>query len=371
MAKKDLMTDILKAIDSEYAGIAENGVIAGDVAGWIDTGSYALNALLSGSIYCGLASNKVTAFSGESAVGKTYFALGILKHFQRQHPEGIVLLYESESAITKQMLKERGLDTKRVLVISVETIEEFKTAALRAVSVYLEADVADRKPLFICLDSLGMLSTEKELAEAQKGRNKEGKYVKDMTRAQLIKSAFRTLTLKLGKANIPLLITNHVYSVIGAMVPTNESSGGSGPKYAASTNIVLSRGKARKKDTGGGSQDMSVIGNLITCTAQKSRLTKENSRVKVLLSYDRGLSRYYGLIEMAESAGVFTKSGAYLVMPDGKKVYRKAIHNEPTKYFTKEVLDAIDEWTQKEFTYANISEEELLDSLTEEDATDE
>ena len=141
--------------------------------------------------------------------------------------------------------------------------------------------------MMFVLDSLGMLSTSKELADSA-----EGKDTRDMTRAQVVKAIFRILTLKLGKANVPLLITNHTYDVVGAYVPTKEMGGGSGLKYAASTIIYLS--KKKEKD------GKEVIGNIIKAKAAKSRLTKENASVDTRLYFDaRGLDKYYGLLELS------------------------------------------------------------------------
>ena len=118
-----------------------------------------------------------------------------------------------------------------------------------------------------------------------------------MTRAQVVKSIFRVLTLKLGKANIPLIVTNHTYDVVGAYMPTKEMGGGSGLKYAASTIIFLS--KSKEKD------GKDVIGNIIKCETKKSRFTKENAKIATRLFFDeRGLDPYYGLLDLGEKYGV-------------------------------------------------------------------
>jgi hypothetical protein len=107
-----------------------------------------------------------------------------------------------------------------LVVVNVVTIEEFRGKALKAVDLYLKSDEESRKPCMFVLDSLGMLSTEKEINDAL-----NDKQVRDMTKSQLVKGAFRMLTLKLGQANIPLIVTNHTYDVIGAYVPTKEMGG--------------------------------------------------------------------------------------------------------------------------------------------------
>ena len=125
------MKDLAKAAGNEYGSLVDNGIFGGDVSQYIDTGSYVLNALLSGSIYGGLPANKITALAGESATGKTFFPLGIIKHFLDTKPDAGVFFFESESALTSEMLRERGIDVSRVYHIPVATVEEFRHQALK------------------------------------------------------------------------------------------------------------------------------------------------------------------------------------------------------------------------------------------------
>ena len=248
-----------------------------------------------------------------------------------------MIYFESESAISKQMIEDRGIASDRMMIVPVATIEQFRTQSCRILDKYMEQDAADRKPLMFVLDSLGMLSTEKEIADVA-----ADKQVRDMTKSQLIKGAFRVLTLKLGKANVPMLVTNHTYDVIGSYIPTKEMGGGSGLKYASSTIIYLS--KKKEKD------GTEIVGNIIKCKAHKSRLTKENSQVETRLYYDRGLDRYYGLLELGEKYGVFTKRGNRIVVGEST-VYPKSILSDPQKYFTEEVMEQLDEAARQEFRY--------------------
>jgi RecA/RadA recombinase len=334
------MSEIFKEIAklNEYASIVSDGVEAGDVTEFIDTGSYIFNGLLSGSLYGGLPQNKITALAGESATGKTYFLMGIVKNFLDSNPSAEVVYFESESAITQQMVIDRGIDPKRMMIVPVTTVQEFRTIALKGLDIYLAKDESERTPMFMCLDSLGMLSTTKEVEDTA-----EGKETRDMTRAQVLKAAFRVLTLKLGRAKVPMVITNHTYDVVGSMFPTKEMGGGSGLKYAASNIVYLS--KRKEKD---GSE---VVGNIIHCKNHKSRLTVENKMVDVRLTYDKGLDKYYGLLELAEKHGVFKKVSTRFELPDGSKQFGKTILNEPEKYFTEEIMAQLEEAANKEFRY--------------------
>jgi RecA/RadA recombinase len=336
----DFLKDVIKTTGNEYAQLVAEGVEAGDVDTFIDTGSYIFNALLSGSVHGGLPANKITALAGESATGKTFFLMGICKHFLDANPEGGVVYFESESAITKQMVIDRGIDPERMVILPVTTVQEFRTQSLKVLERYLQQDTDVRRPMFMCLDSLGMLSTTKEVEDTA-----EGKETRDMTRAQVLKAAFRVLTLKLGKAKVPMVITNHTYDSMGSMFPTKEMGGGSGLKYAASSIVFLSK----KKDKDGSE----VVGNIIHCKNHKSRMTKENKMVDVRLNYDAGLDRYYGLLDLAEKYDIFKKVSTRYEMPDGSKIYGKTIMENPEKYFTDDIMKQLNVAAQKEFKYGS------------------
>ena len=333
----DFLRNIIKDVGNEYASLVSDGVEAGDVDSFIDTGSYIFNALLSGSLYGGLASNKITALAGESATGKTYFLMGIVKNFLDKDPNAGVIYFESESAITKQMVIDRGIDPSRMVIMPVTTVQEFRTQSLKVLDSYLLQNESDKQPLFLCLDSLGMLSTTKEVEDTS-----DGKETRDMTRAQVLKAAFRVLTLKLGRAKVPLVVTNHTYETMG-LFSTKEMSGGSGLKYAASSIIYLS--KKKEKD------GTEIIGSIVHCKNHKSRLTVENKKVDVRLTYDKGLDRHYGLLDLALKHGIFKSVSTRIELPDGGKAFGKTINNDPEKYFTDEVMQKLEEAANKEFRY--------------------
>ena len=339
----DFLKDIAKQAGNEYAAIVADGGDLLDVDSYIDTGSYVFNALLSGSIYGGLPSNKITAIAGESATGKTFFVMGMCKNFLDANPDAGVIYFESESAITKQMVIDRGIDPQRMVMFPVTTVQEFRTQALKVLDKYLEQNEADRKPILLCLDSLGMLSTTKEVEDTA-----DGKETRDMTRAQVLKAAFRVLTLKLGRAKVPMVVTNHTYDVVGSMFPTKEMGGGSGLKYAASSIVYLS--KKKEKD------GTEVIGNIVHCKNQKSRITVENKMVDVRLTYDKGLDKYYGLLDLALKYGIFKNVSTRIELPDGSKTFGKTINNNPEKYFTEDIMKQLDECAEKEFKYGNQEE---------------
>ena len=334
----DFLKDIIKQTGNEYAALVSDGVEGADVDNFIDTGSYIFNALLSGSIYGGLPANKITAIAGESATGKTFFVMGMVKSFLDQNPDAGVLYFESESAITKQMVESRGIDPQRMVMIPVTTVQEFRTQAIKVLDNYLES--SNKKPMMFVLDSLGMLSTTKEVEDTS-----EGKETRDMTRAQVLKAAFRVLTLKLGRAGVPLVVTNHTYESMG-LFSTKEMGGGSGLKYAASSIVFLS--KKKEKD------GTDVIGNIIHCKNHKSRLTIENKMVDVRLNYEKGLDKYYGLTELAIKYSIFKQVSTRIELPDGTTQFGKTIMNNPEKYFTEDVMTLLDEAANKEYKYGKL-----------------
>lgn len=344
----NFLGDLVKGM--ENANILDEGGNSSEYSGSIDTGSYIMNAVLSGSLYGGVPNNKITAFAGESATGKTFFVLGVLKTFLEQNQDGGVIYFDTEAAVTKKMMSDRGIDTKRVAIVEPQSIEEFRTQAVRMLDQYIEGK--DQPPMMMVLDSLGMLSSEKELEDTAKGENK-----RDMTKAQLLRGTFRVLSLKLAKANVPLLVTNHVYDVVGAYVPTKEISGGSGLKYAASSICMLTK----KKDKDG----TDIVGNIIKVKMHKSRFTKENKIVETKLSYDSGLDRYYGLLDLAEKYGIIKKVATRYELPDGRKVFGKAINEKPEEYFTDEIMVQLENAAQKEFMYGKEEVEEVIENDSE------
>lgn len=353
----NFLQDLVTELGTEFASIASDGESAAQISGFIDTGCYLLNAVVSGSIYKGIPANKITAIAGEEATGKTFVALGICKSHLDKDSKATVIYFDTEAAVTKEMLEDRDIDSKRVMIVQPKTIQQFRVQALKILDAY-EAQTK-KYPMIMVLDSLGMMSTTKEIEDTA-----DGKETRDMTKAQVLKGTFRVLTLRLATADVPLIVTNHVYDVIGSYVPMQEMGGGSGLKYSASSIIFL----ASSKDKDG----TDVVGNFIKVKMNKSRLTKPNTVVKLKLSYQTGLDKYYGLLELAEKYDIIKKVTAQSYqLSNGTKVKGSDIRNNPEKYYTKEVLDQIDEAAQKEFMYGNMGDTRHGDgSETSEDNAD-
>ena len=341
----EFFRDLADQIKDEDTSIMADGHASAEFTGYIDSGSYIFNALLSGSLYGGFPNNKVTALAGETSVGKTFFALDALKYFLIDNPEAGAIYYDTESATTKEMMASRGIDVNRVIIAEPETVERFRHHALKMLENYQKTPEKDRPPFMTICDSLGNLSTEKELGDAIEGKN-----VRDMTRAQQLRGTFRTLGLKLSKAQVPMIVTNHTYDKIGSMFPEKVMSGGGGLKFVASGIVFL--GKAKEKD---GNE---VIGIRIRATMFKSRLSKENKQVVLRLSYKTGLDRYYGLVDLAVKYGIFKKVSTRIVLPDGKKTFEKTINNNPEEFYTDEIMAQLEVAANKEFSYGDPAAED-------------
>lgn len=337
MSKPDYLSKLLEVSKNDSATVATDGLLA-DCDSFVDTGCYALNALMSGSIYKGMPGNKILGLSGDPATGKTYFALSIARNFQKQNPTGIVLYFDSEGAITTDTLSDRGFDLERIAIFPVSTIEEFRNQAKAILVDYNKQEKNTRPPMLMVLDSLGMLSSSKEVEDIEEGKN-----VRDMTKSGLIRGMFRVLTLELAKANIPMIVTAHSYDQVGTMYPQKVVGGGLGLMYAASTIIMLSKRKERANDE--------VIGNIIRATLKKGRFAIENRDVELLLNYKEGLHRYYGLVPVAEKYDVLKKVSTRYELPDGSKVFESVLYKNSDKYFTDDLMKKIDEACDKEFTY--------------------
>lgn len=337
----DFFKKFVADLGDDDTSLASDGLSAAEYSGFIDSGSYIFNAALSGTLFGGFPNNKAIVLAGDPATGKTFFALSLMKHFLDKHPDAKVFYFDTESAVTNQMLIDRGIDPKRVVKSEPDSLEKFRTVALRLLDHYAALDEKQRFPMLIVLDSLSMLPSNKELADSTAGND-----TRDMTKAPIIKGIFRVLRLKMAKVQVPMIVTNHIYAVIGAYFPTKEMGGGSGAKYAADTIVFLS--KSKEKD-----DDKHVIGSVITVTMKKSRITKEETKVQTRIMYDGGLDPYYGLLEHFVAAGLVEKVATKYKFPDGKTYFEKSINKAPEKFFTEELLKKLDDYIAQTFRYTN------------------
>ena len=337
-----VFVDMVKALKDEDVNFAFERRHSGEFSGYIDTGSYLLNGQISGSMYGGMPNNKVWAIAGETTTGKTFFALGVVKFFLDSHPDAACFYYDTEAALTADMLEERGIDSRRIIIGEPATIQEFRHKVITVLNRYKDIPKKDRPPMFMVLDSMGNLSSTKEVEDTESGVE-----TRDMTKSQLLRATWRVIRLKLAKVDVAMIVTNHTYMGIG-LYASKEMSGGGGLAFASDQITFLSK----KKDQDGNI----VVGTIIKCQMKKSRLSRENTTVEIKLSYDTGLDRYYGLIPFAEAAGAFEKLGNKYIINE-KKYFEKEIYKNPEKFFTEEVMAAIEIEIGKTFNYGTFEEE--------------
>lgn len=208
MSKSPFLT-LLKNVPA-MTSIAKDGLSSAEFCGYVDTSSYTLNAVLSGSLFGGMPNNKVTVFAGDSGTGKTYLILSILRDWMAKNPTGVVVYADTESAVTNKMMEAQHLDISRVIKMEPDTIEQFRQSSISILDNY-EAE-GRTMPMIFVLDSLGNLSSVKEIQDIR-----DQKDTRDMTKAQLLRGTFRVLRLRLAKLGVAMIVANHTYAVVGCL----------------------------------------------------------------------------------------------------------------------------------------------------------
>ena len=278
-----------------------------EVDEWISTGNYLLNAQISGSLFGGIPNTRSLGVMGDPGTGKSFFCLNVVREAQKQ---GYNIVYcDTEGAIDKSSAANFGIDLDRVRYQPIQTVSQFQTFVSNLLDLVKKAKAAGENPkILLILDSLGMLSTDKELNDAMKGHN-----AADMgAKAKELRKLFRVITLDLTAAKIPLICTNHVYAG-GGYIPTKESSGGDGPIFAMSAVAFLS--KAQLKDGSG-----TKTGIVVTSNLKKSRFTVPEV-IKFHISFSNGMNPYVGLQDYVswDACGIERGKFEEVKNADGKK----------------------------------------------------
>jgi RecA/RadA recombinase len=356
MAKKDSFIDALVKAGQKYGG--DSGQYGGrlDSASfgspdeYIDTGSYALNRLITGSIYNGIPRGKVVGFAGLSGTGKSYICGRIIKNAQSMGYS--TLYFDTECTDLKKTLGTIGVDTSQVAQFPVDSIEAFKNMVIKTVREAMEAFPEGK--LLIVLDSYGNLSSSKELRDVE-----DGKDAADMGQtAKAGKSMFRVLTRFCGKMKIPFIYTNHVYEKPPPnpmMAPIMVQTGGNQPTYMSSAVIFMSKRKDKDKAT------KKLLGNTLVCRSEKNRMCPEGEVIEMYLSFAHGPSKYHGIMEDCIEAGLIDNStkGYYHVKHLDKKLRLKEVMlTQKKEVFTKEFLDELDEFCRKKYSFAQVLDED-------------
>jgi len=336
---------------------------------WISTGNYLLNAQLSGSLFGGIANNRSIGIAGDPSTGKTFLAMNITREAQKQDYD--VIYCDTEGAIDKSSAKKFGVDPTRVRYQPIKTINDFKIFTTNIIEKVKEARKDGAEPkIMIILDSLGMLSTDKETGDAIKGKS-----AMDMgLRSKEMRSLFRVITLDLTGVRIPLVCTNHTTTGgIGGFMPTKEASGGDGPIFSMSNVVMLSKAQLKENDT--------KTGIIVTSTPKKARFTRPYP-VKFHISFMNGMNPFVGLqdfvnwetcgiqrgkLEVDKKTGemIFTgveSSPRWAVRHLGKTIASTQLFSEDV--FTEEVLRELDEKVIKpHFLLPDLFDESELEEI--------
>ena len=351
MAKKDDplsgLKDIFKAVDdlNPDAAILDAATLS-TAEDWIDTGSYALNAIISGSMYKGIPVGRITGFSGPSMAGKTLIINKIMANAQKKGY--IAVIWDSEVAVDKKGAQAVGMDPARTKYYPVETIEDCRNQICTFLDNVIKADNPDLK-FIVSIDSLGNLASAKEIRDASAGKD-----ASDVgQRAKAIKSMMRVLTYKAAKARVPILFSNHVYDSM-EMFPTlvKTQSGGKGPIYLASVLVQLSTKNEKVSDNPNESSVAiahNISGVTLGALTIKNRFVPNYLKTELYLNFKAGLDKHTGLFEIAEAFGVIEKPGRTVMFNNESLGYRKDLEKSPE--FWGKIMPKLEEVLQDKLCY--------------------
>lgn len=293
-----------------------------EINAWIDTGSYTLNALISGDMTKGFPGNRAVMLAGEEAVGKTFFAIyGFAKPLVDM---GYFIFYvDTENAVTEDQLISFGLPEGSFKIISQDIVEELKVNFDTILGQLEEARgkaLTNKNKCAFIIDSQGMLDTLKSRKDI-----KEENFVNDMTLQKELKRLYRSILVRMGELEIPMLITNHVYTNIGGYGDPKKVAGGSGGLYASS--VILSMKKKQYKE------GEIRMGTIITAKNLKSRICRDGLESSVYLNFEKGLNKWYGLHLFAQDADLIEKYSSEF---EDMGVVAPKYRGKPTLYVIKD-----------------------------------
>ena len=309
----------------------------------IPTAIPAVNIALSGRLDGGLTPG-LTMWAGPSKNFKTAFSLLMAKSYMEKYKESALLFYDSEFGTPQSYFKTFDIDTERVLHTPITDIEQLKFDIMQQLQ-----SLERGERLIVIVDSIGNLASKKEVEDAL-----DQKSVADMSRAKQIKSLFRMVTPHLTMKDIPMVVVNHTYKEIG-MFPKDIVGGGTGSYYSADNIFIL--GRQQEKD------GTEITGYNFIINVEKSRYVKEKSKIPVSVSFDGGINKWSGLLDIAlESGHVIKPSNGWYSKVDkdgviGDKKYREKDTNSSEFWST-----IIDQQSFKDFVKSKycISANEIM-----------
>jgi RecA/RadA recombinase len=356
--KKEYSPEIISAfkvlddLNPDASFLNENTL--SQVNSWIDTGCLALNAIISGSLYGGIPSGRLTGFSGPQACGKTYIINKIIANAQKEGRYAVV--FDTENAVDKDTAEALGCDPSKIKYCPVETVEQCRNQVSAFLDSVIEKNLKSK--FIIAIDSLGNLVSTKEMNDVA-----AGKEAMDMgTRAKGLKSMMRVLTLKAAKADTPIIFSNHIYANPADMYPSliKQQSGGSGPLYLAS--VLVQMAVKNEKASGGQNSNKDAVDDIVPIAKDingitlrtltiKNRFAPPFLEVEMYLNFKNGLGRYSGLLDMALGYGVIIQNGPTFALADGTKLgYYKSWRQDKDVWENK-ILPELEKKLQIELKY--------------------
>ena len=297
-----------------------------------------INVALSGQLDGGLTPG-LTMWAGPSKHFKTAFSLLMAKSYMDKYPDAVMLFYDSEFGTPIKYFETFEIDMDRVLHSPLTDIEQLKFDIMQQLQ---EVNRGDK--LIIVLDSIGNLASKKEVEDAL-----EGKSVADMSRAKQVKSLFRMVTPHLNLKDIPMVVVNHTYKEIG-MFPKDIVGGGTGSYYSADNIFII--GRQQEKD------GTEIVGYNFIINVEKSRYVKEKSKIPVSVSFDGGISKWSGLLDIAlESGHVSKPSNGWYAKVDketGEIGDKHRLDATQTEEFWSDILEdeSFQEYVRKKYEIA-------------------
>ena len=356
--------DVLSIIDKSnpYASFLNESALS-NVDGWLDTGSMVLNGIVSGSLFGGIPKNRMTLLAGPSMTGKSFILQKILANAQK---EGLTpVIFDSENAIDKDGAEALGLDVSKVKYVPVFSIEECRNTIFDFLTKVKEQGQEGK--FIIAIDSLGNMESQLQI-----NRQIKGNVSADMgSRAKAMKSLLRTLTQLSGLTKTTILATNHIYEDPSAMFPSlvKAMPGGTATVYLPSVTIQLARKPVKEdKNTDGklAALQKSYSGVILRALTVKNRFVKQYLQGEMYLSFERGLNKYYGLLDLAVGLGAVIQSGATYRLPDDTKLGYYSKWKDDTELWDNTIVPVIEEKIKSEWKYGNKINDDVPEEIPDE-----
>lgn len=344
--------DGLEKLNPDIATLSENNLST--ITDWIDTGSYALNAICSGSVHKGIPKGRITGFAGPSGCGKTLIINKIIGKFQAASPDHWAVVWDTEAGYEPNALLNVGGDPDRAKVLPVDTVEACRNQIVKFLDNVISGGKKTYGKYIIAIDSLGNLASQKEIDDSLKDKSAQ-----DMgSRAKTLKSMMRTITYKAAKAGVTVLFSNHTYDDPAAMFPSlvKNQAGGKGPVYLASLLVQLALRTEKQNDNDESDVKIPMANKVSGITMRaltiKNRFIPPFLETELYLNFKTGLYKYAGLLEMALAYNIITQTGSTYTLGDKKLGYFKNWKNDESIW--NSIIETLEPVLQQELRFNRI-----------------